>query len=113
MNPRRAAGWMTRDVGLLRRVGTALLRFQRQPFTLRRWLVAADAFELADPAAATALYEVGSLRAQHNFLANQTELGARCRLRRKCQRLPSCCRNERADSGHHILFAYSEKGGLR
>jgi hypothetical protein len=53
---------MTRDVGLLRRVGAALLRFQRQPFTLRRWLVAADAFELADPAAAAALYEVRNLR---------------------------------------------------
>jgi hypothetical protein len=51
---------MTRDMGLLRRVGGALLRFQRQPFTLRRWLVAADAFELADPAVATALYEVGT-----------------------------------------------------
>lgn len=53
---------MTRDVGLLRRVGAALLRFPRQPFTLRRWLVAADAFELADPGAAAALYEVGTLK---------------------------------------------------
>ena len=49
---------MTWDVGLLRSVGGALLRFQRQPFTLRRWLVAADAFDLAEPAAAKALYEV-------------------------------------------------------
>ena len=67
---RGAAGWMTRDVGLLRRVGAALLRFQRQPFTLRRWLVAADAFELAEPAAATALYEVGTLRVQQNNICH-------------------------------------------
>lgn len=49
---------MTRDVALLRKVGSTLLRFQRQPFTLRRWLVAADVFDLAEPAAAKALYEV-------------------------------------------------------
>ena len=49
---------MTRDAALLRRVGSALLKFGRQPFTLRRWLVAADAFDLAEPAAAQALYKV-------------------------------------------------------
>lgn len=53
-------GWMTRDAALLRKVGGVLLKFQRQPFMLRRWLVAADAFDLADADAARALYEVGS-----------------------------------------------------
>ncbi len=48
---------MTRDVETLRAVGKAVLRFPRAPFSLRRWLVAADAFELAEPAAARAIYE--------------------------------------------------------
>ena len=49
---------MARDVETLRAAGGAVLRFSRAPFTLRRWLVAADAFELAEPAAARAIYEV-------------------------------------------------------
>jgi amidase len=57
-------GWFARDAATLRRVGSALLTppsspssspafFQPRP----RWLVARDAFALASPAAARALYE--------------------------------------------------------
>lgn len=35
-----------------------MLRFPRAPFTLRRWLVAADAFDLVDNDAALAIYQV-------------------------------------------------------
>jgi len=50
-------GWFARDARTLREVGAALLRFPRAPFTLRRWLVAADAFDLVDKDAALAIYQ--------------------------------------------------------
>lgn len=95
-------GWMTRNAALLRKVGGVLLKFQRQPFTLRRWLVAADAFDLADADAARALYEVGSyLVILHLNLIILARLGMACwrlaRRRRKRKRkrkrnesLPKC-----------------------
>lgn len=52
--------WLTRDAGTLRAVGAALLRFPRAPFTLRRWLVAADAFDHVDPSAVQAIYKVAA-----------------------------------------------------
>jgi amidase len=55
-------GWLARDAATLRRVGTALLTppAPRQPSSFfrprPRWLVARDAFALASPSAARALY---------------------------------------------------------
>lgn len=53
-------GLFTRDAGLLRTAALALLRFPRAPFTLRRWLVAADAFDLVDEEAGQAIYKVAA-----------------------------------------------------
>mmetsp|Transcript_2918 Transcript_2918/g.10027 ORF Transcript_2918/g.10027 Transcript_2918/m.10027 type:complete len:442 (-) Transcript_2918:318-1643(-) len=51
-------GWFARDAALLRRVGYELLPppATRATTPLTRWLVAADAFDLADPAASEAIY---------------------------------------------------------
>ncbi|KAL4427625.1 hypothetical protein ABPG75_001714 [Micractinium tetrahymenae] len=57
------AGWFTRDAGVLRRVGGVLLDpSSRRPAQLRRLLVAADAFALAEQATVAALYAALSAR---------------------------------------------------
>ncbi|PSC68633.1 amidase [Micractinium conductrix] len=51
------AGWFARDPAVLRRAGSVLLDpSTRRPATLRRLLVAQDAFALAEPATVQALY---------------------------------------------------------
>ena len=50
-------GWFARDPALLRRAGGVLLDPRSaRPTTLKRWLVGRDAFALADPATAQAIY---------------------------------------------------------
>lgn len=52
------AGWFARDVRVLERVGSVVLDSGPPPTTrLSRWLVAGDAFALAEEEAAKALYE--------------------------------------------------------
>ena len=56
IHPQRA-GWFARDPAVLRRAGSVLLDpSTRRPATLRRLLVAQDAFALAEPATVQALY---------------------------------------------------------
>lgn len=57
-------GWLARDARVLRRAGSALLdaRGRRTPAPLGRWLVGADAFALASPAAAQAIFAPLSTR---------------------------------------------------
>lgn len=50
------AGWFARDAGLLCGAGAVLLDpASRADVALRRWLLARDAFELAEPATAAVL----------------------------------------------------------
>lgn len=57
------AGWFARDAGVLRRAGSVLLEpASRRPAQLRRLLVAADAFALAEEATVRALYDAVSAK---------------------------------------------------
>lgn len=50
-------GWFARDPEVFKQVGDVLLLSQdRRPTTIKRWMVATDAFDLADKAATEALY---------------------------------------------------------
>lgn len=63
-----------RDATLLQRVGEVLLpTASRQAHTLKRWLVGKDAFGLAEPQTATAIYEA---LAGDRFPAVQAALGS-------------------------------------
>ena len=58
-----AGGWFARDAGVLRRVGDVLLTGQASAsrggkFSFQRWLVAEDAFDLADADTTKAIFEV-------------------------------------------------------
>eukprot|EP00240_Pyramimonas_obovata_P001111 CAMPEP_0118936490 /NCGR_PEP_ID=MMETSP1169-20130426/19181_1 /TAXON_ID=36882 /ORGANISM="Pyramimonas obovata, Strain CCMP722" /LENGTH=433 /DNA_ID=CAMNT_0006879777 /DNA_START=199 /DNA_END=1500 /DNA_ORIENTATION=- len=50
-------GWFTRDMELLQKVGTVLLDSNRKEGSIRRWLVATDAFELADKEVGSTIYK--------------------------------------------------------
>lgn len=51
------AGWFTRDVSLLRKVGEVLLDpMSRRPTFFKRWLVGSDAFEIAQDSTSRAVY---------------------------------------------------------
>lgn len=51
--------WFARSAAVLARVGDVLLAPVQEPVgPLTRWLVAADAFDLAQPATTTAIYDV-------------------------------------------------------
>jgi amidase len=52
-------GFFAKDASLLRKVGDVLLDpSTKKESTLRRWLVAKDAFGLAEPAVSSAIHQV-------------------------------------------------------
>ncbi|GIL82498.1 hypothetical protein Vretimale_11935 [Volvox reticuliferus] len=71
------AGWFARDPAILRTVGSVLLDpASRGPLQLSRWLVARDAFALADPPTGKAIYDVMSANFTKvvELLGNPTEI---------------------------------------
>ncbi|GIL60005.1 hypothetical protein Vafri_14638, partial [Volvox africanus] len=71
------AGWFARDAVVLRTVGSVLLDpASRGPLQLSRWLVARDAFALADPPTGKAIYDVMSADFTEvvELLGNPTEI---------------------------------------
>lgn len=60
MSVKIAGGFFARNAEVLRRAGDVLLNpATRSDVQLKRWLVAKDAFDLADGAASKAIFEVG------------------------------------------------------